>query len=128
VQFNVLHLLADSGGMRPSDLTEALVVDASSTTYLIDRMEALGWIRRLEDRTDRRAWQIVMTPEGRKLHARVAPLYEAALRETLRGLDPTRINPMAQALGEIQQAAHAAVGIVLAHSPARPGKSSSHSA
>jgi DNA-binding MarR family transcriptional regulator len=113
-QFNVLHLLAEAKvGMQQSDITRALVVDPSSTTYLIDRMEALGWIKRLADRTDRRVWLISMTPSGKKLHGSVAPLYEAALRETLRGLDQSRINPITEALVEIQRAASAAVESVL---------------
>lgn len=117
-QFNVLNLLADaSGGLRPSDLTQALVVDPSSTTYVLDRMETLGWLRRADDHDDRRAWRIVLTPAGRKLHERVAPLYAAALQQTMRGLDATRLAPLADALGEIQHAAHAAVDSVLTTQP-----------
>ena len=113
-QFNVLNLLADAPeGLRPSDLTEALVVDPSSTTYLMDRMEELDWLQRLEDKRDRRATLLLLTPAGREMHKRVAPLYAAALRETLRGLDTARIAPLADALVEIQQAAHAAVDSVL---------------
>jgi DNA-binding MarR family transcriptional regulator len=120
VQFNVLHLLVDApGGLRPSALTAALVVDASSTTYVLDRMEAAGWLRRRDDAHDRRASRIVLTPEGRRKHAAVAPLYAAALRETLRGLDPAKIAPLADALGEIQRAAHAGVSRVLHAAPRR---------
>lgn len=121
IQFNVLNLLIDApNGLRPSELTEALVVDASSTTYVMDRMEALGWLHRLRDKTDRRALLISLTPAGREIHARVAPLYDAALRETLRSLDATRISPLADALSEIQQAAHTAVTTVLATPLAKP--------
>ena len=113
-QFNVLSLLSDApAGLRPSELTQALVVDPSSTTYVIDRMEALGWLQRLDDQRDRRASLIKLTPAGKDLHAKVAPLYAAALRETLQSLDAARIAPLSAALSEIQQAAHAAVSTVL---------------
>ena len=114
MQFNVLNLLTGApSGMRPTSLTEALVVDASSTTYVIDRMESLGWIKRTEDPSDRRANLIVLTNAGRRMHSRVSPLYLAALREMLRGLDPERLGSLARALAEIQATAHKAVDAVL---------------
>lgn len=114
-QFNVLNLLEESpAGLRPSDLTQALVVDPSSITYVLDRMEELGWLRRAADRQDRRASRVVLTAAGRELHRRVAPLYLAALRQTLHGFGPGGIEPLIRSLGEIRQAAHAAVDTVLA--------------
>ena len=90
------------------------MVDASSTTYVLDRMEARGWLERHDDQTDRRAWRVVLAPAGRRLHAQVAPLYAAALRETLRGLNATKVGPLTAALDDIQRSAHAAVDTVLA--------------
>ncbi len=114
VQFNVLNLLIRApSGMRPTGLTEALVVDASSTTYVIDRLESLGWIKRTEDPIDRRANLIVLTNAGRRMHSKVSPLYLAALREMLSGLDSERLSFMAKALAEIQATAHEAVDAVL---------------
>lgn len=119
-QFNVLNLLAEyPEGLRPSDLTQALVVDPSSITYVLDRMEDLGWLRRATDTVDRRAWRIVLTPQGCELHSRVAPLYVAALRQTLRSFAADRIEPLTHALSEIQNAAHAAVDSVLTAPPQR---------
>ena len=123
-QFNVLNLLAESPeGLRPSDLTQALVVDPSSVTYVLDRMEELRWLRRATDAADRRALRIVLTASGRELHSRVTPLYVMALRQTLRSFDAGRIEPLTRALSEIQQAAHAAVDSVLTAPPParRPG-------
>lgn len=123
VQFNVLHLLSDvPDGLRPSDLTAALVVDASSTTYVIDRMETLGWLKRIDDKADRRAWRVVLTPAGRKRHAALAPLYLAALEEMLRRLRKTDVACVVAALGEIPTAARAAVDAALAKPGAQPRK------
>jgi DNA-binding MarR family transcriptional regulator len=117
-QFNVLNLLADAPeGMRPSVLASELVVDPSSATYVIDRMEAMGWLKRADDGRDRRAWRIVLTAAGRALHRDVAPLYVSALREMLHGLDPGRVVALTAALDGIQQAASAAVNTVLAAQP-----------
>lgn len=125
VQFNVLALLADEPeGLRPSAITEAMVVEASSTTYVLDRMEALGWLKRAADSADRRALRIVLTKSGRALYAKVAPVYAAALRAMLAGLDPKTIAPLADTLTGVQTAAHEAVDRVLAASaPASRKKS-----
>ena len=119
-QFNVLSLLADAPqGLRAAEITAALVVDASSTTYVLDRMEALGWLERGEHASDRRAWCIRLTPAGRRLHARVAPLYAAALHEVLRDFDARGIGLLVRGLGDIQHAAAAAVDrVVLADAAA----------
>lgn len=123
VQFNVLNLLSDMPrGLRPSDLTAALVVDPSSITYVVDRMEAAGWLRRVDDADDRRAWRIHLTPAGRALHARVIPLYRAALRETMRSLSVPRVASLTDALREIQTAAAAAVESVLNQTAVVPRK------
>jgi DNA-binding MarR family transcriptional regulator len=109
VQFNVLWLLAAAeDGLRPSELTAALVVDASSTTYVVDRMEALGWLKRRDDSADRRAWRIVLTPAGRKTYARVAAVYAAALqdvRRSLRGENPATLAASLERMGEAAPAA-----------------------
>jgi len=119
VQFNVLNLLKDApAGLRPTQLTRALVVDASSTTYVLDRMEALGWIGRAEDKADRRANVIRLTPAGQRMHATVAPLYLAALGEMLRRLDPAPLPLLAQALDAIRGAAQSAVDRTQADPPA----------
>lgn len=119
-QFNVLNLLVGAPeGMRPSELAGQLVVDPSSTTYLVDQMEAKGWLKRTDDRTDRRAWRVVVTAAGRKMHQRVEPDYAAALREMMHGLDARSLPTLTKTLTEIQAAADAAVHKVLA---ARPTK------
>ena len=84
-QFNVLHLLHIRGdGLRPSELSELLVVDPASATYLMDQMEKRGWILRTDDPGDRRAYRIVRTKAGREKHTEVQPLYEKGLAELSR--------------------------------------------
>lgn len=120
-QFNVLTLLADAPqGLRQSVIAQQLVVDPSSTTYVVDLMESREWVKRVADGEDRRAWRIKLTPAGRALHEKVEPLYAAALRAMSRGLDPKTIIPMTNSLDEIQRAAHDAVSEVFVSSPIRP--------
>ena len=108
--FNVLNLLHDvPDGLRPSDLAREMVVDPSSTTYVLDRMESSGWIRRVDDRSDRRVRRVRLTPAGRALHARVALHYEAALRAMLPAVGELALEPVLASVIGVQRAAAEAV-------------------
>jgi len=79
--FNVINLLADSpAGMRPTQITELMVVDPSSTTYLLDQLESRGWAVRKRDPADRRALKVVLTQAGKAIHRQVMVTYEEAMR------------------------------------------------
>lgn len=115
----MLNLLAEApAGLRQRELAEAMVVDPSSTTYAVDSLVSLGHVRRAEDKTDRRAWRVMLTPGGRALHARVTPAYEAALQHVARALDPADLARLEQVLADIQALAMQAVDRVLDAEPA----------
>jgi DNA-binding MarR family transcriptional regulator len=86
-QYNVLNVLAGrTDGLSQRELSEHLVVDRSNVTGLLDRLEKTGWVRRTDHPADRRIYQVVLTPAGRRQWARVAPRYAAAAAEVTRGL------------------------------------------
>ena len=77
-QFNVLNLLAareEEAGFSQRELADALVVDRSNVTGLVDRMESAGWVRRENDAADRRVYRVRLTAAGKKLWQKVAPGY-----------------------------------------------------
>ena len=66
-------LLADNEAMlnlakqplRMSDIADRLIVSRGGTTKVIDRLETLGYVRRLPDPEDRRATIVEITDAGR---------------------------------------------------------------
>jgi DNA-binding MarR family transcriptional regulator len=83
-QFNVLNILAgpaSAAGLSQRELADALVVDRSNVTGLVDRMETAGWVRRADDPADRRVYRVKLTAVGRKLQERVAPGYVDVVRQ-----------------------------------------------
>jgi DNA-binding MarR family transcriptional regulator len=67
---DVLATLRRSGPsyrLRPSELTNALMLTSSGTTKRLDRLEQAGLIAREPDPDDRRGTLITLTPAGRKL-------------------------------------------------------------
>lgn len=52
--------------MRQNELAASLSLDGSSVVRLLDALEHSGLIERCEDRADRRAKSLVLTPRGRR--------------------------------------------------------------
>ena len=64
IQGHVLQLIDPDEPMPMGRLAETLSCDASNVTGLIDRLEALGFVRRRPARFDRRVKEIELTPAG----------------------------------------------------------------
>lgn len=98
-QFNVMNLLSDAeSGMSQRELSDALVVDKSNVTGLIDRMEKAGWVRRAEDPSDRRVYCVTLTPPGRKLWSKVNPIYLKAVTEVTGELTAQQVRQCLEAV------------------------------
>lgn len=75
-QFNVLNLLSDHpSGLSQIELGRLLVMHRSNVTGLIDRLEARGLVCRRDNSTDRRAFNVMLTPAGKKLIRQIQPHY-----------------------------------------------------
>lgn len=74
------HLVASESPLPLGELATRLSCVRSNVTQLIDRMEADGLVRRVDDPNDRRAVHAKLTEEGRERHRegmrRVASLEE----------------------------------------------------
>lgn len=75
-QYAVLRCLWDENAQTARKLTERLALDGSTITGILDRMEQKGLIIKLTDPKDRRAMQVTLTPQGRKLQE---PLSQAII-------------------------------------------------
>lgn len=79
VQFNVLMLLVHQsgpeGGLSQAQLSDMMLVNRANITSLIDRMEKANLVTRTTSPDDRRYNIVKMTNQGKKLFAKVEPLY-----------------------------------------------------
>jgi len=113
-QFNVINLLAGNPqGMKAAEITHSLVVDPSSTTYLLDQLEDRGWARRERDPEDRRALRIVLTAAGKALHKKLVVVYHDALQRMSNLLEPEDVAAALPFLEKLPAAAVEAVDAVL---------------
>ncbi len=86
-QLWALKTLQRRGQMPIGQLAEALVVNQSSISALVDRLARRGLVRRIRGRADRRVVEIALTGRGR---AFVADAPEAAQGRLLHALEEMR--------------------------------------
>jgi len=73
-----LDLLHQSGTMAAGQLAAGTGLTSGATTRMLDRLEQVGYIRRLPDRGDRRRVLVELTPQARKLAAELYGSSQAA--------------------------------------------------
>ncbi|MBT8337770.1 MAG: MarR family transcriptional regulator [Gemmatimonadetes bacterium] len=87
-QFGILEALHHLGPLPLGELAEKLLVTGGNVTYVMDRLEALGFVVRKRSDADRRVVTAVLTPEGRALVAAVFPGHASFVRDLMASLDP----------------------------------------
>jgi DNA-binding MarR family transcriptional regulator len=87
VQFNVMILLqyqgGPEGGLSQAELSDMMLVNRANVTSLVDRMEKAGMVVRTAAVGDRRYNIVKMTSRGRKLFAKVEPLYAKQVQQIM---------------------------------------------
>lgn len=81
-KFGVLRMLAQAG--EPASLTDLASHQGcvrSNITQLIDRLEAEGLVKRVDDPTDRRSIRAALTPVGVEKQATAARAVDALQRD-----------------------------------------------
>ncbi|MEU7050224.1 MarR family winged helix-turn-helix transcriptional regulator [Streptomyces eurythermus] len=83
--YSVLAGLSDAPGrrLRMTDLAEALKITRSRLTYVVNRLERDGLVRRENCAADRRASLAVLTDEGMAVLERTAPGHVETVRSLL---------------------------------------------
>ena len=85
-EFAVLEALYHKGDLLLGELQRKVLVSTGGITYLVDRLERKGLVRRLECRTDRRARFASLTEQGSQLIGRIFPEHTAWLERAVSGL------------------------------------------
>jgi DNA-binding MarR family transcriptional regulator len=104
--FEVLIRLARTGerGLRMTELAQQSTLSNSGLTRVIDRLDAMGYVRRVRHPRDRRVFHAMITPDGLELVARVLPSHLATVEESLTGvLEPEELDAFLLALRKIRR-------------------------
>lgn len=84
-QFDVLAQVGAAEGLTQQELAQSLLVTKGNVAQLLDRMEAAGWIRRLQHG---RCNRLVLTDEGRRLYEAVVPAQHQLITRLFAGVSP----------------------------------------
>ena len=85
-----------------SELAEKLTCVRSNITQLVDRLEADGLVKRIDDPADRRAVHAEVTRLGRERHAAGAKLVSAVLQAVAKELAAVDPKALKRALDAVQ--------------------------
>lgn len=101
-QMNILVVAAKLGIARPVEVCEILQLDASTLSRNVERMRARGWLEAVPDAGDARAQPFRITTDGRKLLARVVPMWKVAQQQAARLLGTDGVAALEHAAGALR--------------------------
>lgn len=106
-QCYALEELVEKGPSRSQALAEALLLDKSTTTRVVDALARKGYARRHPDPDDARAVSVRVTAEGRKLYEKINRELIQQQAELLRDFEPGLRNGAAEVIRRLTSAAQA---------------------
>jgi DNA-binding MarR family transcriptional regulator len=86
--FAVLNYLQAHEGAIQQQIGSAMGIDPSTMVSLVDQLESAGLAKRRFHPKDRRAREVLITPEGRRTLKRARELAEEVEGDVLQGLSP----------------------------------------
>jgi MarR family transcriptional regulator for hemolysin len=100
-QCRVLGYLARNEGINQAGLADLLEIKPMTLVRQIDRMEEDGWIARLPDPADRRAYRLVLTEKARPILASILELSNEVRTEAFAGLGDREGRMLVELLGRV---------------------------
>ena len=86
-EFSVLELLYHKGDQPIQTIGKKVLLTSGSMTYIVDRLEAKGYLIRKACPSDRRVTYVALTEEGQSLMSYIFPAHEKRMDELFDGLD-----------------------------------------
>lgn len=98
----VLHLTQEAG-LRQADLAARLDIGTVTTSKLVDRLEARGFVERRADPGDRRSKRLYPTEKARKLLKTMTATKRQLDEVANAGIDPDELAATMKVLGQMRQ-------------------------
>ncbi len=100
-QINCLIALQEYGPLPPSQIAKHVMVNSSTVTGIIDRLERKDLVKRLRISSDRRVVTVELTGSGRMLAENAPPPIQQKLVDGLQKLSPKEIDDIALTLKKL---------------------------
>ncbi len=102
-QFRILDMVANLTG-KPAEIASMLGISPPAVTFLLERLETKGLLRREPGSSDRRRVEIALTENGSDLVQRVNARRRRLLQSILRKMDTASRDRLAPSLAEFNRA------------------------
>lgn len=108
--YEALSAIEQAGaGLRPHELQAQVLLPQYGVSRLVDRLVAAGLVQRLACDSDGRGQVLKITAEGRRIRARMWPVYAGVLTAEIGDrLQPAQAQGLARGLGRLLDAGPAA--------------------
>jgi MarR family 2-MHQ and catechol resistance regulon transcriptional repressor len=106
-EFAVLEALYHKGPLLLGEVQKKILVSSGGVTYLVDRLEQRGLVRRKLCESDRRARYAELTEDGHALMKRIFPEHIECINDATSALDSADKNEMIRLLKELGMGARA---------------------
>ena len=97
-QLNCLVTLYENGPLPPSQIAKLMMVNSSTITGIIDRLEQKGLVKRMRISTDRRVITVDLTKNGKVLAENAPPPIQYKLFDGLSNVSEKEIKNIADSL------------------------------
>lgn len=87
-QFGVLECLGHLGPMSLGELTKKMLVSGGNMTVVVNNLERDGYVKRTQDRKDRRVMRVRLSPKGKGFFDRIFMKHAEFVRKTASVLTP----------------------------------------
>ena len=101
-QAQVLGCLALEGRLSQTDLAERMRIEPPTLVGILDRMERDGWIRRVNDKADRRKKLVVALPAASPAWTKIITVAKRVRARATRGMTPAQLTQLKKLLALVQ--------------------------
>ena len=102
-QWKVLFRLERQPGLRQIELADMLDIEPITLSRIVDRLEEAGFVERVADPADRRAWRLHVTVQARPLVEKLRRVADEMISEAFSGIDPKEIEITRAVLGRVRE-------------------------
>ena len=100
--FAIMKVLNDSGGAHMSEVADWLQFPRSQMTHMVDKLEKLGYVARLDDLTDRRSIKIELTENGKQVFQEWVQTVRCGTGAILNYLTDEELKDLADSLAKLR--------------------------
>ncbi|GGB58827.1 MarR family transcriptional regulator [Lentibacillus populi] len=87
-EFTILEALYHKGNLTVQQICDAVLINSGSITYVIDKLQKKGLLKRSPSKSDRRVVHVQITDQGKQLMNRIFPKHQAVIEEVFKDVSP----------------------------------------